>query len=401
MATVVQKSAFKPGKYRGKALAADLLRQFAEGTNKAIAAGVPIPALEKHATLAADDKETERIAATAGAGWLKKVIVEEDGSIGWELDVPEKIEQGIKDGTIKFTSPEFRPHYSAADGRYSGPLIRHVAFTPLPKAHDQGALALAMSEDAYQFGEDDYEGPADKDKNDPPADPPKESAPADPPKNPDSPPKATDKSKIEALRECFSVLGVELTSDWTPEKDGAIDELLAAMKTLAKAQAEAESKPEEPEQPEVKESQAMPFSEDEIAALPPALQAKARKANDAAKLAHEQALQFAEERERTQRETLTHKAKAANIAPGAKAALLNHLGTVQFSESGEEPSLTVETAIELLEKATPPGMQFGEADVKEVTHPDGETFFTGDGEPTPEQAEEIARRIHSRDKSKK
>lgn len=406
MATVIQRSAFKPGRYKGRNLSALTLRQFAEGTNKAISLGIPIPGLQKHTDIfAADDAETSRFSATAGAGWLKKVLVEDDGAIGWEIDAPPpEIEKGVKDGTIKFTSPEFRFNYRSADGKYEGPIIRHVAFTPLPKAHDQGALTLAMSEGVCVFSENDFDGPPDADKG---GDGDKEKT-GDPPakeKNPDSPPKATDKTKMEALRECFSVLGAELTSDWTWEKEGAQDELLAALKTLAKAKQEQETEQDDPEEPETKDSQnAMPFSEEDIAAMPAAQQNKARKANETAKAHAEQVLQFSEERSATKRKEAAAAVKSARLPPALKKQLLGMVedsNVVQFSEEGEQPTLTIQRAASLFTEAIPPSLQFDESDAKDIEHPDGEKFFKGDVPPTEEEAEAIARRIHSRDKAKK
>jgi hypothetical protein len=71
-----------PGKYRGKLLSAAKLRAFVEGTNKALAAGVVIPALRKHSPSSKRQtmpslSELARQKAPAGlrrlkseAGWL-------------------------------------------------------------------------------------------------------------------------------------------------------------------------------------------------------------------------------------------------------------------------------------------------------------------------------------------
>jgi hypothetical protein len=70
----------------------------------------------------------------------------------------------LKISTIKFTSPEFRELYTAPDGRYTG-TDHHgtLAFTPQPAAPDQGPLTLAL-DDAYQFSDEDFEGPDDEEK---------------------------------------------------------------------------------------------------------------------------------------------------------------------------------------------------------------------------------------------
>lgn len=403
MVAVIQKKAFKPGRYRGQIFTAERLRQFAEGTNKALAAGVPIPGLKKHAKLAADDKETDQFSATDGAGWLKKLEVEDDGSLTPHFDVSDEIAKGIKDGSIKFTSPEFRDNYQAADGRYSGPLTRHWAFTPLPKAHDQGDLAVAMSEGVYQFAEDDYEGPPEKD-GDGDGEAGEGDAAKPPPKNPDMPPKATDSTKLAAVIAGMAQLGVVLPSDFDlADPERALDLLITGINTQCKAKQEAESKEAEPEEPETKESEgAMPFSERDIAALPAPMQTKARKANADAKAAREKAVQFSEERKATAREKSIAALKAMRLPPGLKTKLLDQLGTVQFSESGELPSITIEQAAKAVSESLPPNLQFDDTELSEAEHPEGAAFFDGGNrQPTAEEAEAFARRIHSRDKSKK
>jgi len=161
MAILKQKSAFGPGVYRGHRLSLEKLRSFVEGTNKAIKAGVPIPLLLKHAPINASDDETEQFASAdgKGAGWITSVAIE-DGAIAWEAkDVPEAVLKAKEAGTLRFTSPEFRPHYVCEKaGVYEGPVIRHFAFTPLPGNPHQGEIeTLALSEDCWQFTEGECE----------------------------------------------------------------------------------------------------------------------------------------------------------------------------------------------------------------------------------------------------
>lgn len=406
MATVIQRSAFKPGRYKGRNLSAAKLREFADATNKAIVLGIPIPGLQKHTDVfAADDEETKRFSATSGAGWLKKVLVEDDGAIGWEFDgVPPEIEKGVKDGSIKFTSPEFRFNYKSADGFYEGPIIRHVAFTPLPKVHDQGAMSLAMSEGVCIFSEDDFDGPPGDDKK-PDGDKGKSDKPDD--KNPDMPANTADDKQLEAVLAHLRTDGYGLPDD--TDASNLVERLLTSCltKQAAKQQAEAEKaeKEEDEDPPETKDSQnSMPFSEEEITAATPALQAKYRKANESAKAAAAQAIQFSEERAATKRKEAAAAVKAAKLPPALKKNLLGMVedsNVVQFSEEGEQPTLTIQRAASLFAEAIPPSLQFDESEAKDVDHPDGEKFFKGDGPPSDEEAEAIARRIHSRDKSKK
>jgi hypothetical protein len=168
MATLRQTTAFGPGVYRNQPFTRERLRSFVEGTNKAIAAGIPIPLLKKHSRINATDSETNQFANDhgQGAGWVTKVDLGEDGGLVWEAkDVPQAVADDVASGLLKFTSPEFRNHYvSDKQGVYEGPIIRHFSFTPVPGNPHQGpittesgstlsALALEETQDAWQFAE--------------------------------------------------------------------------------------------------------------------------------------------------------------------------------------------------------------------------------------------------------
>lgn len=164
MATLKQKTSFGPGIYRGHVFSVDRLKAFVDGTNRAIQAGVPIPLLKRHAPINASDDDTTQFAKEEGSGWVTKVELEPDGSIAFEADnVPDEAANGVKSGTLKFTSPEFRPHYECEKaGVYSGPVIRHFAFTPTPGNPHQGAIevvALSEMDSCIQLSEEDYQGP--------------------------------------------------------------------------------------------------------------------------------------------------------------------------------------------------------------------------------------------------
>lgn len=382
MAIVVQK-AFPPGRYRvggaTKEFTREELSEYARDTVAAMQAGIEIPALKKHASPGADDSETMQFAATDGAGWLKNVTQDDgDGALVFHLDVPEEIEAGIKNSTIKFTSPEFRPTYTDGTGRNHGKVIRHIAFTPFPRNPNQEPLAIAMSE-AIQCSEADYEGPMDEEeeKNKKPEGDEQFTTVADPPANPDAPPTATDKTKAEALRACFSQLGAELTSDWSLDKPGAVDELLAVLKTLVKSKSEAETKSDPVEMPEAQEA-SMPFTEEELAAMPAAKRDRLKKMQS-------QALQFTEERaarieaeQTAKRNDAVAKVKSAAIPAGLKAKLVGRLESLQFSEGKEPATLTVSEVAMLFSEAMPPELRGSFDAANESGHPEGETFFNGD-----------------------
>ena len=58
MTMLRQKTAFGPGTYRGRKFDRAKLQAFVDGTNKAIAAGIPVPLLRRHAKINASDSET-------------------------------------------------------------------------------------------------------------------------------------------------------------------------------------------------------------------------------------------------------------------------------------------------------------------------------------------------------
>ena len=173
MPTLKQKSSFGPGKYRGIAFDRDRLLRYVEGTNKAIAAGVPIPLLDrKHAKPGATDKETADEADAQGVGWLTKLSLDANDSIEWEAkDVPQNVIDDVRNGHKRFTSPEFRDSYTnEKEGVYEGPIVRHITFTPLPGNPHQGELvpleSIALTElGVFQFSESDKDTEAVTDEN--------------------------------------------------------------------------------------------------------------------------------------------------------------------------------------------------------------------------------------------
>jgi len=426
MVRVVQRSAFPPGRYRVNGslvpFTRETLEKYAEGTNRALEAGIEVPALVRHAPPGADDDETHQFAATDGAGWLRKVEVESDGSLAWHFDVPERIKQRIDEGTLKLTSPEFRPHYrSTREGvEYSGPMIRHVAFTPTPRNPTQGAFeTLAMSEDAglvIQCSADDYEGPIamaeENDEKKPdegsqvddvqsdatPVENQDSSSTED--KNPDAPPKATDETKTAAFVQAMAQLGVILPSTFDfSDESHAIDLLITAVNTKIAAEqaAEADKSEEKSDEPELSESEndGMAFSEAELRAMSPEARKKAEKIN--LQFA-ERARELKEQKRNAAREESIRAVRQANLPPAVKKKLLEGLEAVQFSENGEPATLTYSQVAKIVAEAMPPAwMQFTEGETKEVSHGEGEQFFDG-GEETPESAEERAKRIFRRNK---
>lgn len=363
------------------------LQRYAENTNKAIQSGLAVPFLDKHADVDADPNS-----ALATKGWVQRFSVTDDGWLAFDMEVTDPATgAAIENKSIRFTSPEFRDDFVDGKGKLHGDIIRHVAATPTPRNPDQGAI-MSLPAGVARFSIDDMEGEDPKKKKgdtdgdgvvegDGESDPP----PVDPPaKNPDMPPNPDEASKMAALCAGFSQLGLELPSGFTFDSEGAIDILLTAVKTANKAKADKEVK-EQDDPPKVNDSQGgmAQFSEEEIAALPEAVRVRL-------KSLQEQAVRFAEEKATHEREKAIAAVNAANLPPGLKSKLVAKLQTVQFSESGEVATLTVVEAAKLLAESLPPGVQFDEAEVKEVA------FSEGPQEMSEKEAEEYARRIHSR-----
>ena len=387
MGATFQQKALPAGRYRVggemRPYTRERLKQYAENTNKAIKSGLAVPFLDKHADVDADPSS-----ALATKGWVKQFNVTDDGWLSYEVDVTDPAtKQAIENKSVRFTSPEFRDGFVDGKGSLHGDIIRHLATTPTPRNPEQGEI-MPLPAGVARFSLDDLEGEDKKDDatgaNETMADDTATDPPED--KNPDMPPDPDEKSKMEAFVACMSQLGLELPAGFTFESEGAIDILLTAAKTAAKANAEKEVTKDDNEAPDVNDSQGMTqFSEEEIAALPPAAQKRI-------KALQQQAVQFAEEKATHNREKALATVNAANLPPGLKTKLADRLKTVRFSDSGEVATLTIVEAAKLVADSLPPSVKFDEADVTDVDPPD-----TG-REMTAAEAEAHARRIHSRNR---
>jgi hypothetical protein len=157
----VEQDFLPPGVYRvGKDLrefTAKDLGEYKAGTLAALDAGITIPVLDGHAPNGADDELTGTFAASAGKGWLIDLKQKPDGGLTQIIEVTDpKTAEGIKNGSIKFSSPELRENYIDGKGRKFGRVIRHVALVSKPHNPDQGKfVGVQFAEDSIQFGEED------------------------------------------------------------------------------------------------------------------------------------------------------------------------------------------------------------------------------------------------------
>lgn len=260
----------RPGRYHlGGGLFRDVTREdiagYIGGTKALLASGNGVPILFEHAAPGSADgapvqlsTARDRRAAQVkhGAGWLKSVEQDKDGNAVHVLDVRDKTAaKGLKNGTIKFTSPELRENWTDGKGRSFAKIISHVALTHKPRNPDQSAItevasgtpaaALQFSlADWQQFSDDDEEvndgGP---DGRTPAPDSPDDGQA----ENPDAP-KSEDEdaatiAQFQALLEHLAADGLDLTSDTTPET--LVRDLLIAYKTKTAMKAMADEDDDE------------------------------------------------------------------------------------------------------------------------------------------------------------
>ena len=256
----------KPGRYHlGGGLFRDVsaadVADYVRGTQALLGAGHSVPILFEHAapgtaegapvqlstaTKSRRDKLAEQV--RHGAGWLKGVSLAKDGSAVHELDVAdETARKGIKAGTIKFTSPELRETWTDGKGREFKRIISHVALTHKPRNPDQSAIEEVVSgapAPAVQFSLADWAplqlsdvSPEDDDiDGDNPS--PKEGDDEIPEENKDAPVQEETDPQFSALLQQLKELGLDLTSDTTPETFQR--DLLTACKTRAATLAQIE-----------------------------------------------------------------------------------------------------------------------------------------------------------------
>lgn len=361
----------KPGRYKiGDSLrdyTRDDLKAYKEGTLAALAAGVPIPLFESHAPIGTDEGYPEKEGDTASAlqsrGWLRDMKQREDGTLVNVLDVTDpSAEAGIKNGSIRFTSPELREKYTDGKGRSFGRMIRHIALTGKPRNPDQGPFkSLAVPAVAFgecvQFSLDDREQTGGAK----PADSPKPEQEA----NPDMP-KPSGKSKlVEALKANLAELGIVLADGVELDMgDDAANALLSAIRTKVESDRKAQEKKDDDASDDkggnVVQDQNMgtQFSERELSLLAE---------RDAARTA------LAGERRKAHESQV--RAALSGLPPALKAKLTDRMAAVQFSDEGaEKPGLTVLEVASIVKECLPANLQFDEDKIVEAEHEETKFF---------------------------
>jgi len=388
---LVRQPFLKPGFYGDsrnglRQITADDLKRYRDDTNKALSSGLAVPLLNEHC--APDDLDSDSAESVRTSGWLRKLSIDRGGNLCHETDVADKAIAGkIKDGTIRFVSPQLNPDF-AKNGQSYGAIVRHIALTPKPVNPEQGEMeVLALSESdkkqPFTVSLESYKGAKmPKAKKTPPKDDPKQMAEEEELAS-ESPPadelETADTTTTEGVGgidrtalvdQLVAQFGLVLPDGVDLGSDDAIDFLLVAIANAMKEEAApAEEMPMEPIEEETPEL--AQFSESQQAIIGPLL---AR-------------LDAAEKREQAR---VTQQAKTnlalqiagAGLPPAMTKRLKSIASAAQFSEDGkEEGRLTVGNVLAILKDTVPPNiLQLAEgatleAETETEDHPEGGDFY--------------------------
>lgn len=390
----------KPGRYQvgpdrfRDFTAQDLQLSIAE-TTRMIADGNAVPVIYEHpspGSAAGAPRQSKADQVRNGAGWLNRLAQGSDGSASHVLDITDSVAaRKVKEGSIRFTSPEIRESFTDGKGRTYRNVFSHFALTHKPRMAGQeplkqvaggveGALQFSLA-DAVQLSDDDEnpfkKKPEDEDGSDEPdgdetpvvdgddsADDPAPETPEveAPPVNPDMPPDANAGDMDKAIVANLAELGAVLPDAFTLTGPNSAEVMLAALKTLVKAKQEADAKEDTTVEGVEAETEQNPmqFSLSDVSA--PSFGNKLL-----AKLVKQNNKELAGR--------LDHLAKTNRISSAVRDRLANFGSAIQFSgEADELPSLTLGQFVSVLEDL-PEGVSLTGADA--IKHPDGDQFSTG------------------------
>ncbi|HVX15953.1 MAG TPA: hypothetical protein VHC22_32515 [Pirellulales bacterium] len=266
-----QVSCFKPGRYHiggdlFRTITGDDIADYVRGTRELLAAGYSIPILFEHAPPGSKEgapiqlsgatersKRDERAHQVRhGAGWLKGLELTDDNELSLTLEATDPdAARGLKNGSIRFVSPEFRERFKGSEGREFGRSIAHVALTHTPRNPKQSPIAWQCSlADWGPFQASAEEDDTEADDNDPPAtgeniaeqvsdgdatagpemtDTGNEKANGDMPTT--KQPNGSDNPHLVSALEHLKLRGIALPED--TDSETFIRDLLTALKTLA------------------------------------------------------------------------------------------------------------------------------------------------------------------------
>lgn len=379
-----RKDSLKAGTYRGQKFDEARFTRFRDQFREMKKLGLGVPLLYEHAEPGSEhgapqrnvtprDKAADRV--KHGAGWIDDIEVE-NGQLVFKLDADANASKKLKDGTIKFVSPEIRSEFDAGDQKFTD-VITHVALTHHPVARDQQP-AIALS--CLQLSVDDLE-PEDKTTDGKGSGEP---ATADEAEVTGVGPEETeegisDKPKDEAVAEEFKNLLLQLESIGLPLGEMTTPEtlqhdLLIAVKVKQASEQKAEEETAKDEDPEKPGKQLMQQQPDV------ALSAEAKTLLGV----------LTKEKQASATSRLDVLKKQGRVSDLVHKAIAGKLSTLQLSAAGKEQnSFTAAEVIDLLEKGTVALLDSTQLST-EAHHNPGFHSRDGEGQLTREEAERLA-----------
>ena len=396
MPQLFEQVALKPARYHvGGGIYRDLtareIQKYIDGTKELLAAGYEPPIIAEHAAPGSDEgapraktaRDERAEAVKHGAGWMKDVRGT-DGAAAFQLEVcDDDVAKSIRNGSIKFTSPELRDRWIDGHGRVFTNIISHVALTHKPRNPDQGpfepvaGVAQFSLEDAVQMAaEETEETDAPREDTTKPGEKIDLETQTGNPDLPDGEEQGGDDAKrsqrIEAIIAHLEKLGVSLPADsMSADEATLLDRMLTALMTACKAldRAETEEAEDEPDVPEIAEErpnavQQYSLAEVEAPSFSNKLLARVIK-NDVDQV----------------KAKLDGMVKAMKIGPAVRDRLLAVDGVLQFSADGEFlPALTLPAIVDALDACLLPGSALTEIQLSSMAeeHPN-QDFVSEDG----------------------
>ena len=154
---------------------AEFIRDHVAGTKGVIEAGWRPDVYLEHPADRAQGKPRRLSAEDRmrnSAGWLADIWVNENGDGAYALDITDSsVARKLKEGTIRYTSPEFTPMWRDGDGGEHQDIVSHVALVARPRNIRQTHLTEPMSfsledkMDDEKRPEDDEKDPNSYDEN--------------------------------------------------------------------------------------------------------------------------------------------------------------------------------------------------------------------------------------------
>lgn len=391
---VFEQEFLKPGKFEVApgvrvTLTQGDIKNYVDGTREMIAAGYLPPVLFEHSAAgSADGSPRDRKASEVkhGSGWLKDVRINEQGGAVHVLEVNDSAAaEKLRNGSIKFTSPELRPSFRDGSGREFRNVISHVALTHKPRFIKQGPITpiqLSLDEagpslggQPIQLSLEDYVDDEDKKPDSEAEATPPEATEAEP-ENKDIPAKDSEaEMQLQAvLAQLKDVAAIDLPADTTMET--LVPYLLTALKTKAAHEAKAEAD----DATENDDSGVTGVTEEK----PPLMQFSLDDALSG-KLGSKLLAKVITQSHAGLMSRLDKLVDDARITPGLRDKL-GRREAMQFSADADElPGLTLGNVLDLLEEHTVPGQAWDASITSQFSAEEPEIT----GEMTPEQAKKI------------